>query len=233
MINTISILLALTSLFLFGSSRIRISIRMVIAQGFLLGIAFLLHNREHLGVSTWIIGVSSILLKGIVLPWLLTFVLHRSRAKLEIEPYVGFGSSLFIGVLLLGFSSYVAWNLSITTSGTRTIPPALFTAALFLIFCGMFLIVTRKKAITQTIGYLVLENGVFATGLGIGHEFPFIVEMGVMLDIFVGVFLMGIMIFRIDKAFDHTDTHRFNELLDNVVHADPEHSDTHDMERAQ
>ena len=216
MIDTISMLLALTSLFLFGSSRVRISIRMVTVQGFLLGIAFLLFNWGQLSASTWIIGVSSILLKGIVLPWLLTFVLHRSRAKLEIEPYVGFGTSLFIGVLLLGFSAYVAWNLSITAT-SRVIPPALFTAALFLIFCGMFLIVTRKKAITQTIGYLVLENGVFATGLGIGHEFPFIVEMGVMLDIFVGVFLMGIMIFRIDKAFDHTDTHRFNELLDEVA----------------
>ncbi|MBN2525251.1 MAG: hypothetical protein JXR76_02580 [Deltaproteobacteria bacterium] len=229
MINTISILLALSSLFLFGSSRIRISIRVVIAQGFLLGIAFLLHNEEHLNSSTWTIAISSMLLKGIVLPWLLTFVLHRSRAKLEIEPYVGFGTSLFIGVLLLGFSTYVAWNLSLTST-VRAIPPALFSTALFLIFCGMFLIVTRKKAITQTIGYLVLENGVFATGLGIGHEFPFIVEMGVMLDIFVGVFLMGIMIFRIDKAFDHTDTHRFNTLLDEIA---PEHNDSEDMESAQ
>ncbi|MBN2715256.1 MAG: hypothetical protein JXX14_05340 [Deltaproteobacteria bacterium] len=228
MINTISILLAITSLFLFGSSRVRISIRMVILQGFLLGIAFLYYNQAHLTIGTWIIGVSSIVLKGIVLPWLLTFVLHRSRAKLEIEPYVGFGTSLFIGVLLLGFSTYVAWNLAINTA--RTIPPALFSAALFLIFCGMFLIVTRKKAITQTIGYLVLENGVFATGLGIGHEFPFIVEMGVMLDIFVGVFLMGIMIFRIDRAFDHTDTHRFNELLDSIA---TEPADSAEMENIQ
>lgn len=229
MIYTISTLLALTSLFLLGSSRIRISIRMTVAQGFLLGFAFLYHNQEHMSATTWTIGISSILLKGIVLPWLLTYVLHRSRAKLEIEPYIGFGSSLFIGVLLLGFSTFIAWNLSLSSS-VQSIPPAMFSAALFLILCGMFLIITRKKAITQTIGYLVLENGVFAIGLGIGHEFPFIVEMGVMLDIFVGVFLMGIMIFRIDKAFDHTDTHRFNELLDTVVH---EPSDDSDMENAQ
>lgn len=229
MINTISIMLALTSLFLLGSSRIRISIRMVILQGFLLGIAFLLHNQDHLNGGTWTIGISSILLKGIVLPWLLTFVLHRSKAKLEIEPYIGFGASLSIGVLLLVFSTYIAWNLSVISTD-RSIPPALFSAALFLILCGMFLIVTRKKAITQTIGYLVLENGVFATGLGIGYEFPFIVEMGVMLDIFVGVFLMGIMIFRIDKAFDHTDTDRFNKLLDVI---EPEHNDSSDMENTQ
>ena len=229
MLNTISILLVLTALFLFGSSRIRVSIRMVIVQGFLLGLAFLLQNQAHLGSGVLIIGISSILLKGIVLPWLLTFVLHRSKAKLEIEPYIGFGASLLIGVLLLGFSSYIGWNLSITAAA-RFIPSGLFSAALFLIFCGMFLIVTRKKAITQTIGYLVIENGVFATGIGIGHEFPFIVEMGVMLDIFVGVFLMGIMIFRIDKAFDHTDTHRFNALLDVIV---PEQSDSENMENAK
>ncbi|MBN2343322.1 MAG: hypothetical protein JXX29_17830 [Deltaproteobacteria bacterium] len=201
---------------------------MVIAQGFLLGVAFLLHNSQHLNLGTWTIGISSILLKGAILPWLLTFVLHRSKAKLEVEPFIGFGASLFIGILLLGFSSYIAWNLSIASTA-RSIPPALFSVALFLILSGMFLIITRKKAITQTIGYLVLENGVFATGLGIGHEFPFIVEMGVMLDIFVGVFLMGIMIFRIDKAFDHTDTHLFNELLDKI---DDSHDDVVDMENA-
>jgi hydrogenase-4 component E len=211
--STLPILLALTSVFLLGSSRIRISIRLVAAQGALLGLAFLLHNANHLSPEVWTIGLTGVVLKGLVLPWLLAFVLRRSKAKLEVEPFVGFGASLLIGVLLLGVSAYVAWTVA-ASSVRQVIPPPLFAAALYLLLTGMFLIITRRKAITQTIGYLVVENGVFAMGLGIGHEFPFTVEMGVMLDIFVGVFLMGIMVFRIDKAFDHTDTDRFNELLD-------------------
>lgn len=211
--NTLPILLALTSVFLLGSSRLRISIRLVAVQGALLGLAFLLHNHDRLTPEVWIIGLTGVLLKGVLLPWLLAFVLKRSKAKLEIEPFVGFGASLLIGVLMLALSAYVAWNVS-QSSMKQAIPPPLFAAALYLMLTGMFLIITRRKAITQTIGYLVMENGVFALGLGIGHEFPFIVEMGVTLDIFVGVFLMGIMVFHIDREFDHTDTDRFNELLD-------------------
>ena len=79
---------------------------------------------------------------------------------------------------------------------------------------GLFLIVTRRKVITQTLGYLVMENGVYAMGVGIGHETSFLVEMGVMLDVFVGVFLMGSMIFQIDRIFEHTDADRFIELSD-------------------
>ncbi len=214
--NILPILLVLTSVFLLGSSRIRISIRLVAAQGILLGAAFMLHNQERLSFEVWAIGITSILIKGVLLPLLLSYVLRQSRAKLEIEPFVSFGASLLIGVFLLGVSTYVAWNIA-QTSERQIIPQSLFASALFLLLTGMFLIITRRKAITQTIGYLVVENGVFAMGLGVGHEFPFIVEMGVMLDVFVGVFLMGIMIFHIDKAFDHTDTDRFNELLDDIV----------------
>ncbi len=218
--NTLPILLALTSVFLLGASRLRVSIRLVAVQGALLGIAFMLHNHDRLTADVWTIGLTGVLLKGVLLPWLLAYVLKRSKAKLEIEPFIGFGSSLLIGVLMLVLSAYVAWNVSLS-SMKQTIPPPLFASALFLMLTGMFLIITRRKAVTQTVGYLVLENGVFAMGLGIGHEFPFIVEMGVSLDIFVGVFLMGIMVFRIDREFDHTDTDRFTELLDTLPEQQP------------
>ena len=211
--NTLPILLALTSVFLLGSSRLRVSIRLVAVQGALLGLAFLLHTRDNLTFDVWTIGLTGVLLKGAALPLLLAYVLRHSKAKLEIEPFVGFGTSLLLGVAMLALSAFVAWKVS-QASVKQMIPPPLFASALFLMLTGMFLIISRRKAITQTIGYLVLENGVFAMGLGIGHEFPFLVEMGVTLDIFVGVFLMGIMVFRIDREFDHTDTDRFTALMD-------------------
>ena len=211
--STLPVLLALTSIFLLGSSRLRVSIRLVALQGALLGLAFLLHNRGNLTVDVWTIGLTGVLLKGAALPLLLTYVLRHSKAKLEIEPFIGFGASLLLGVVMLALSAFVAWKISLS-SIKQMIPPPLFASALFLMLTGMFLIISRRKAITQTVGYLVMENGVFAMGLGIGHEFPFLVEMGVTLDIFVGVFLMGIMVFRIDREFDHTDTGRFTALMD-------------------
>jgi len=209
--NTLAILLALTCIFLLGSSRLRISIRLVAVQGILLGIAAILGGLGNPSFDSWAIGLGGILLKGMLLPWLLLYVLRRSGARLEIEPFVGFGASMLCGAALLSLSAWIAFRAGVDD---RAISPALFAVALFLLLTGLFLIVTRRKAIAQTIGYLVMENGVYAMGLGIGHEFSFLVEMGVLLDVFVGVFVMGIMIFQIDRVFEHTDADRFTELSD-------------------
>ena len=209
--QTLSILLALTCVFLLGSSRLRVSIRLVAVQGVLLGLAALINSMGHWSLSSWSIGIGGIILKGALLPWLLAYVLQRSGAKLEIEPFVGFGASMLVGVALLALAAWIAWRAGLDG---RSLSPALFTVSLYLLLTGLFLIVTRRKVITQTLGYLVMENGVYAMGVGIGHETSFLVEMGVMLDVFVGVFLMGSMIFQIDRIFEHTDADRFIELSD-------------------
>lgn len=209
--TTLSILLALTCVFLLGSSRLRVSIRLVALQGVLLGVAAILNGIGHHSTANWAIGLGGIVLKGAFLPWLLTYVLRRSGTKLEIEPFVGFGVSMLSGVVLLALAAWIAWRADI---GNQELSHALFTVSLFLLLTGMFLIITRRKVITQTLGYLVMENGVYAMGIGIGHEFSFLVEMGVMLDVFVGVFIMGIMIFQIDRVFDHADADRFTALSD-------------------
>ncbi len=207
---TLTVLLALTGVLLLGSSRLSISIRLVAIQGFLLGMTALWGESgfHAAGLSS---GVSGMLVKGIVLPWLLLFVLKKSGARREIEPFIGFGASMLIGLLLMGLSAWIAWRMHLVEQG---LSPALFTVALDLMLVGLFLIITRRKAITQTLGYLVMENGVYALGVGAGTEFSFLLEIGVLLDVFVGVFLMGIMIFRIDREFEHIDTDRFIELRD-------------------
>ena len=79
---------------------------------------------------------------------------------------------------------------------------------------GLFLIVARRQALMQVVGYLALENGIFAFGAVVMKEAPLLVEMGILLDIFVAVFVMGIMVFHISREFDHTDTERLSELKD-------------------
>ena len=79
---------------------------------------------------------------------------------------------------------------------------------------GLFVIISRKKALTQVLGYLVLENGIYAFGVGIAQSAPLIVELGVLLDVFVAVFVMGITIFHINRQFDHIDTDRMAFLRD-------------------
>ena len=82
------------------------------------------------------------------------------------------------------------------------------------ILVGLFLIVARKKAISQVLGFVVMENGIYTFGVGLVRESPLLVELGVMLDVFVAVFVMGIAIFHISREFDHIDTHELTTLKD-------------------
>lgn len=209
--NSIATLLALSCLFLLGSSRLLMSIKMVALQGLLLGILPLLAGGDHIGPAVIVLSVTSIGLKSILLPWLLTRALKRSGTRREIEPFISFGASMLIGVVLLGVSGWIVNKLQVSQP---LMSPITLVSGFFLVFSGLLLLITRRKALTQTLGFLVLENGVFTAGLSLGSEFSVFVELGILLDVFVGIFLMGIMLFHIDKEFDHIDADRFNELSD-------------------
>ncbi|EKD83774.1 MAG: HyfE [uncultured bacterium] len=213
--NSIAALLAITCLFLLGSSRLLVSIRMVAFQGVLLGIMPLFVSEAgHIGLATIVLSLTNIGLKSILLPWLLRTALFSSGTRREIEPFVGFGTSIMSGVVLLAISGYIVNRLQTTAQISSSIT---LIAGFFMVFAGLFLLITRRKALTQTLGFLVLENGVFTTGLSLGSELSVYVELGILLDVFVGIFLMGIMLFHIDREFDHLDVDRFNELSDLTI----------------
>ena len=131
--------------------------------------------------------------------------------RTEVEPIVGFTTSLLLGLGLLGAALYVARLLLPTPDDATRFPVAV---ALFTIMVGLLLIVSRRKAVMQTLGYLAMENGIYAFGLAFAVEEPLLVEMGVLLDVFVAVFVMGIAIHHISREFDHIDTDRLSALKD-------------------
>ncbi|HNX74743.1 MAG TPA: hydrogenase [Candidatus Rifleibacterium sp.] len=210
--NSIATLLTLSCLLLLGSSRLRVAIRMVAFQGLLLGLLQLFAvGPGHLTPGLVILSITSIVLKSGLLPWLLNKAMIVSGTKREIEPFISFGASMLCGVFLLAVSG---WIVSTLLETDPIASPVALTCGFFLVFSGLLLLMTRRKALTQTLGFLVLENGVFTTGLSLGSEFSTMVELGILLDVFVGIFLMGIMLFHIDREFDHLDADRFNELSD-------------------
>lgn len=209
--NSIATLLALSCLFLLGSSRMLMSIKMVAFQGFLLAILPLAAGGEHFSMALVVLVIASIGLKGILLPWLLNKAMVVSGTRREIEPFISFGASMLFGIFLLAVSAWIVNKLQTTESLAS---PVTLISGFFLVFSGLLLLTTRRKALTQTLGFLVLENGVYTSGLSLGSEFSVMVELGILLDVFVGIFLMGIMLFHIDREFDHLDADRFNELSD-------------------
>lgn len=209
--DIILILLVLTNLRLLGASRLGASIRTVAVQGILLGALALLAHHDHLTSAVLIVALGGMALKGAVFPWLLFRALRQAEVEREVEPFVGPILSLLAGVAALGASLWLAGRLPLPEPSNSSL---LVAVALFSILAGLFLIITRKKAISQVLGFLVMENGIYAFGVGLVLESPLLVELGVLLDVFVAVFVMGIIIFHISREFDHIDTHELSKLKD-------------------
>ncbi len=208
-IDIILIFLVLADLLLLGSSRLRNAIRIVAAQGAILGLLPLLAEGHGLSWTAWLLGAGSAGLKGLVFPSLLNRALRETNANREIEPFVGYILSLLIGVVVLSLSFWCGARLPLPWVAPS---PLLIPAGLFTIWTGLFLIMARRKAITQVLGYIALENGIFTLGMVLVQAMPLLVEMGVLLDIFVAVFVMGIIVFQINREFDHIDSDQLSAL---------------------
>ncbi|MFB3789254.1 MAG: NADH-quinone oxidoreductase subunit K [bacterium] len=210
-LDTLMVLLILTHLALLGSSRLAKCIQIAALQGILLGILPLISVDDVIGFQTFLLAGGGMFVKGILFPRLLKRTLEDADVHREVEPFVGYSVSLLAGLLLLALSLWLGSRLPLpeATASTLVVP-----VAVFMMLTGLFLIVSRKKALTQVIGYLVVENGIYAFGVAIMQEAPFLVEIGVLLDAFVAVFIMGIILFHINREFDHIDTDRLITLKD-------------------
>jgi hydrogenase-4 component E len=210
-LDILSILLILANLRLLDSSRLAACIRAVALQAVILGAAALIANRGELDARVIAIAVASTLIKAGALPWLLRRAIRESGAVREVEPFIGFTASLLWGVGLLGACLLIGARLSPHAAQGSGL---LLTVALFTTATGLMIIVSRRKAVTQVLGYLAMENGIYAFGMAFAIQEPLLVEMGVLLDVFVAVFVMGIAIYNISREFDHIDTDRLTALKD-------------------
>ena len=204
----------LTNITMVASSRLMRCIKDIAVQGILIGLL-------PLAVTDWTAGfpAGSIILasslnlvvKGILLPYLLAFVVRRVGVKREIEPFVGYSASVAIIFLLTALSFLVTscFNLAEGIISNIAVPAAFAT-----ICTGLFMIIARRKAITQVIGFLMFENGIAMFGTSIMLEYGLIMELGILQDIFVLVFIMGIAFFHIKKECAHIDADQLNKLGD-------------------
>jgi hydrogenase-4 component E len=209
--DSILVFLALTSLLLLGSSRLAGCIRIVAFQGVLLGVLTLVAHRDALSLRPVALATAIVVLKGVAFPWLLARVLRDAEVRREVEPLVSHTVSILIGTVALALSLWLSQRLPLPT---QPIASLLVPVALFTILAGLFVIISRRKALTQVLGYLVLENGIYVFGVGLVQGTPMLVELGVLLDVFVAVFVMGIALFHINREFDHVDADRLVVLRD-------------------
>jgi hydrogenase-4 component E len=209
----ILILVMLTNLALLGMGRLRSSIQMVAIQGMVLGVLPLFVHSQGLRWPLLLIAAGSFAVKGLVFPWLLTRTLRATNAQREVAPIVGPAASTALGALLIAFSFWIGSRFQLPPT-VPVVSRLAMPVAVAALLSGLFVIVTRRQALMQVLGYLILENGVFVFGLALAHEEPLLVEMGILLDVFVAVFVMGIAVFHIAREFDHIDVEQLSELRD-------------------
>src|SRR5512144_169474 len=172
-----------------GTSRLSAAIKFAGMQGVLLGVAlFVSHEQYNLRLT--LVAIATVALKGVAIPAILLRAMRNVAIRREIEPFVGFTTSLVLGALATGLSLVFARSLPLMEqhAGVLTVPASLAT-----VLTGFLVLTTRRKAITQVVGYLTLENGIFVFGLTLAEAIPFLVEIGVLLDLLVAVFVMGII----------------------------------------
>ncbi len=211
MMDVLLVLLALTNLALLGSSRMGACINTVAMQGMLLALLSLFAPTDVFFVHLLALAIGILALKAFICPWLLRRALRGARVSHEIEPFIGYTASLLIGLLVFGLSFWLSERFPRLRPD---ISPLVLPVALATFLSGLFLIVSRRKALTQALGYLVMENGIFAMGVALSQELSFLVELGVLLDVFFAVFVMGITLFHIQREFDHIDADRLSSLRD-------------------
>jgi hydrogenase-4 component E len=208
LVGPLLVVVLLFNLFLLGTSRLQAVINASAAQGVMLGILTLC---VHEGFSGWIVLITiiTILLKGVLIPGMLLRAIRDAAIRREIEPFIGFLPCLLLGALGTGASLIFARTLPLAKEhvGSLLVPAAMAT-----VWTGFLVLTTRRKAINQVVGYLVLENGIYIMGLTLLHAMPFMVEMGVLLDLFVGIFVMGIILNHIRREFSSLDTAHLSAL---------------------
>jgi len=204
-------LVALLDFRLLGGSRLVPIIRAAALQGALLALVSVALRAREVELGFAALALGSAVIKGYLLPALLLRALRQVEIRREVEPLVGYNLSLLIGAAGLGLSALLGARIA---ANAATSTPLLVSVALFTMWTGLFLIVARRKAVTQVLGYLVFENGIYGFGVAVAGESPLLVEMGVLLDLLVAVFVMGIIIFHIQRDFSHIDVDRLALLRD-------------------
>jgi hydrogenase-4 component E len=206
------VLVVVLDLVVLASSRLRGAIRTVAFQGAVLALLpVILATGEHQPLHVLALALGALVVKGMVIPGMMLWAMREAAIRRELEPIVGFVPSMVLGA--------VGVAVAFTFSASLPLPipephPLLVPTSLSTVWTGLLLVVSRRKAVAQVLGFLVLENGIFVFGVLLSGFMPVMVEAGVLLDLLAATFVMGIVMFHINREFASLDTRRLTSLRD-------------------
>jgi hydrogenase-4 component E len=186
----VSLAIILTNFYAISSSRLTYMIKAVAAQGFLLSILpLLLINEQHI-TEILILMFLGIVIKGLVIPHYLFKTIKDIKVQRNVNPLIGFSFSIIYALVTSVLAFYIVKKIG----SNHIFSSAQASVAIATAFIGLYIIIARRNVVSQIIGYLILENAGFILSLSVAVSQPLFVEMGVLLDVLVGVFIMTIAV---------------------------------------
>jgi len=209
MTNVLLIIFIISLLYLAIANRIITYVRVLALQGFILfGVTY----SQLTDIQTWnlvLILLETVVFKALAVPIFLGYLIKRNKITRETEPYLPHFISLIIITLIVVITVLLANSIHDTQ-----LDKIFFIVALSTLFTGLYFIASRKKIITHVMGYLMIENGVFVLSLAVGNEMPNLVNLGIMLDVFASVLILGIFLNKIGDVFKNVDVDQLSNLKD-------------------
>jgi hydrogenase-4 component E len=208
-INLLGALLLLLAFAMISQRRILSLIHLFTLQGATLVIAtavvgYVTH-QPHLYVSAGITFV----LKVVLIPVLLHRVIDRLNVRWDIETLINIPTTMLIGILLVIFAFNLAMPIAQFSS---SIARGSLGIALACVLLSFLMMITRAKAVPQVIAFLSMENGLFFAATSATYGMPMVVELGIALDVLIGVLILGVFMFQIREKFDSLDIHHLEKL---------------------
>ena len=197
MTDILIILLGTSMLYVFAVSRIEAYVKTLALQGFLLFLLVIIDIREINWLNIAFLSLETLVIKAIIIPYFLLSVIRKNEIAREIEPYITQFYSLIVASAIFIFGFVAAFWAANTNAGIK---PLYFGVSIMLIVSSLFLIINRKTIITHILCYMMLENGIFLLSLSVANELPLLVNLGVLLDLFVGIYLFVIFFNKIQPG---------------------------------
>jgi hydrogenase-4 component E len=211
MTDILIILLGTSMLYVFAVSRIEAYVKTLALQGFLLFLLVIVDIQKINWFNIAFLSLETLVIKAIVIPYFLLTVIRKNEIAREVEPYITQFYSLIVASAIFIFGFVAAFWAAKTNAGIK---PLYFGVSIMLIVSSLFLIINRKTIITHILCYMMLENGIFLLSLSVANELPLLVNLGVLLDLFVGIYLFVIFFNKIQEMYDGSHIDELTELKD-------------------
>jgi hydrogenase-4 component E len=201
-IEILAATILVTSFLIVSSRSLLFYVRLFAMQSFFLGVVALSVALGYGETHILIAAALTLAVKAVIIPMALTKIIDRIKVHKEVDFAVNITTSLLLCALLVIVADSVAQPILEEQRTSALTVSRVLPISIAVMMIGLFIMIARKQAISQVIGLLTMENGVFLSGLSITYGMPMIVEIGIFFDIFVAVLILGVFVFRINHTFD-------------------------------